>query len=121
MPTEAGKRFQSVAHRSDDRDHYTRILGFWAKIGAQDRVLLQTMDAKSAFQQVGVAPDQEEAFAYRLEDPIFFYLRLQFRWRGSSTWWVVVSSAIQAVDPLPPGCRVLRMQSGPHVGSILRE
>ena len=36
----------------------TRILGLRAKYGTQKRILLQTMDVKSAFRQVGVAPDR---------------------------------------------------------------
>ena len=73
----------------------TRILGLRAKYGTQKRILLQTMDVKSASRQVGVAPDRAAAFAYRLEDLVFVDLRLQFGWRGSPGWWGVVASAIQ--------------------------
>ena len=53
------------------------------------------MDVKSAFRQVGVAPDRAAAFACRLEDLVFVDLRLQFGWRGSPGWRGVVVSAIQ--------------------------
>ena len=49
----------------------TRILGLRAKYGTQKRILLQKMDVKSEFRQVGVAPDRAAAFAYRLEDLVF--------------------------------------------------
>lgn len=46
----------------------TRILGLRTKYGTQKRILLQKMDAKNAFRQVGVAPDRAVAFMYQLED-----------------------------------------------------
>ena len=49
----------------------TRIPGLRAKYGTQKRILLKNMDVKSAFRQVGVAPDREAAFAYQLEDLVF--------------------------------------------------
>ena len=49
----------------------TRILGLRAKYGTQKRILLQKMDVKSAFRQVGDVPDRPAAFAYRLEDLVF--------------------------------------------------
>ena len=73
----------------------TRILGLRAKYGTQKRILTQKMDVKSAFRQVGVAPDRAAVFAYRLEDLVFVDLQLQFGWRGSPGWWGVVVSAIQ--------------------------
>ena len=73
-----------------------RILGLRAKFGTQKRILLQKMDVKSAFRQVGIAPGGAAAFAYRLDKLIFVDLRLQFGWRGSPGWWGVVAGAIQA-------------------------
>ena len=73
----------------------TRIRGLRAKFGTQKRILLQKMDTKSAFREVGVAPDRAAAFDYRLEDLIFIDLRLQLGWNESPGWWVVVASAIQ--------------------------
>ena len=73
----------------------TRILGLQAKFGTKKQILLQRMDVKTAFRQVSVTPDRAAAFAYRLEDLIFFDLRLQFGWRGSPGRWGVVASAIQ--------------------------
>ena len=46
-------------------------------------ILLQKMDVKSVFRQVGLALDREEAFTYRLRDPIFVDLQLQFEWPRS--------------------------------------
>ena len=43
----------------------TKILVLRAKVGTQKRILLQKIDFKSAFRQVGVAPDRAAAFVYR--------------------------------------------------------
>lgn len=51
-----------------------RLAGLMAEIIM--RILLQKMDAKSVFQQMGIAPDQAAAFSYRLEDLILFDIRL---------------------------------------------
>lgn len=40
------------------------------------KIILQHMDAKSAFRQVGVAPDRAAAIAYRREDLMFVDLYL---------------------------------------------
>ena len=61
----------------------TRFQELRVKYGTQERILLQKMDVKSAFRQVGVAPDRTAAFAYRMEDLVFVDLRLQFGWRRS--------------------------------------
>lgn len=42
------------------------------------------------------------AFGFRLENPIFVDLCLQFRWRGSPGWWGVVASAIQNAHRVTP-------------------
>ena len=76
----------------------TRILGLRAKYGTQKRILLQKIDVKSAFRQVGVAPDRAAAFVYSLEHLAFDDLRWQFGWRGSPGWSGVVASAIQEAD-----------------------
>ena len=67
------------ARRGDDRDNYTdhKVTG---KFGTQKRILLPKMDVKSAFRQVGVAPDRAGAFAYRLKELVFDDLQLQFGW-----------------------------------------
>lgn len=49
----------------------TRILGLRAKFGTQNRILPHTIDAKSGFQQVRVAPDRAAAFANRLRKLVF--------------------------------------------------
>lgn len=48
-----------------------QILGLRVKFGKRKGILLQKMDAKSAFRQGGVTPDRAVAFAYRLGDLIF--------------------------------------------------
>ena len=74
----------------------TPILGLRAKFGEEKRIFLQTMDVKSAFRQVGVAPGGAAAFAYRLEELIVVDLWLQFGWCRSPGWWGVVVVAIEA-------------------------
>lgn len=66
---------------------FTRILGLRVKIGTRTRSLLQNIDVKSAFRQVGVAPYRAMAFAYHMENFIFLDLRLEFGWRGTPRWW----------------------------------
>ena len=105
----------------------TRILGLRAKYGTQKQILLQKMDVKIAFRQVGVAPDRAAAFAYRLEDLVFVDLRLQFGWRGSPGGGGgnernprspsdddvgVAELTRKAVEPSPPGCRAPKVRSG---------
>ena len=73
----------------------TRILGLRAKFGTWKQILLQNIDAKSAFRQVAVAPDRAAAFTYWLEDLILVDLRLNFGWHESPWWWGMTVSAIQ--------------------------
>lgn len=54
-----------------------------ANIGRRKQILLQEMDVKTAFRQVGITPRGEESFAYQLEDLIFVHLRFQFMRHGS--------------------------------------
>lgn len=58
--------------------------GLRAKLGTRKQILLHEMDVKITFRQVGVTPDREAAFTYRLVDLIFVDFRNQVRWRGSS-------------------------------------
>ena len=72
-----------------------RVLGLRAKFGEGARILIQKMDVKNAFRQIGVDPDGPASFAYTFDDLVFVDLRPQFGWRGSPGWWGVVSSAMQ--------------------------
>lgn len=72
-------------------DIITQILGLRVKFWTQKCILLQKMDTKNAFQQMGMAPDRTATFVYRLEDVIFVDRRLQFGWRGNPGWWRVVA------------------------------
>ena len=62
--------------------------------GTGRRNLLQRIDIKNAFRQVGVAPDRAATFAYRLGDLIFADLSLQFGWRESPGRWGIEASTI---------------------------
>lgn len=55
-----------------------RILGLRGKIRTGKGLLLQKMDVKSVFRQVGITLNRATAFAYRLGDLIIVDLRLQF-------------------------------------------
>ena len=72
-----------------------RVLGLRNKFGTGKRILIQKMDVKSAFRQVGVDPAGAANFGYVLGGYLFIDLRLQFGWRGSPGWWGVIASAIQ--------------------------
>lgn len=64
-----------------------RVLGLRAKFRVDERILIQKMDAKSAFREVGVDLDNASRLAFRLGQFLFIDFRLQFRWRGSQGWW----------------------------------
>ena len=53
-----------------------RILGLRVKFVMGKRVLIQKIDVKSAFRQVGVDPAGAVAFGYVLGDHLFVVLRL---------------------------------------------
>lgn len=55
----------------------TRIQGFRAKLGLQNRILLENVNVRNAFRQVGIVLNLASVFAYRLEDLLFVDLRLQ--------------------------------------------
>lgn len=61
---------------------------------------------------------RRRAFAYWLEEvPIFFYLRLKFKWRGSPVWGRGVAYFFAAcLSPLTIGHVSLASQSTPDGG-----
>ena len=76
-------------------DVVVRILGLRTKFGTGRRILIQTMNVKSAFWQIGVDPAGAAAFGYAIADYIVVDMRLQVGWRGSPGWWGLVASAMQ--------------------------
>lgn len=110
----------------------TRIRELWAKAGTQKRILLQMMDAKSKFWQVGITSGRAAAFAYWLMILIFADIRSQFGRRESPGCWEVgnkrntgsssgedmgiggyvdvVGATGKAVEPFLPGCGVPMVQ-----------
>ena len=55
------------ARRSHAGDYHADF-GIMGKFRTRTRILLQTIDAKNAFQEVDVAPDWAAAFIYYLDD-----------------------------------------------------
>lgn len=53
-----------------------RILELRAKFAVGARILIQTMEVKSVFRQVGVGPDCASCFAYSLRYFLFVHFRL---------------------------------------------
>ena len=82
------------------------------------------MDVKSAFREVGVAPDRAAAFAYRLQDLVLVDLRLQFGWLGSPGGGGVVASAIQEAQRTTTrasaGTSAAAIKATSHVGGADR-
>ena len=64
-----------------------RILGLRAKFGTNRRIIIQKMDAKSAFRQIGVDPAGVAAFGYVVTGYVVVDVRRQFRWMGGLGWW----------------------------------
>ena len=68
------------------KDIIKRILGLRAKLGTNRRILIQTMDAKSAYRQIGMDLAGAAAFGYVVAENVVVDMRLQFGWRGSPEW-----------------------------------
>lgn len=58
-----------------------RVLGLGAKFGVNARILIQKVNVKSTFRQVGVDPDGASRYPYRLGKFIYVDFRLPFEWR----------------------------------------
>ena len=73
----------------------SRMLGLRDRFGIGKRILIQKVDAKRVFRQVGVDLAGAANVGYVLGGYLFIDLRLQFGWRGSPGWWGVTASVIQ--------------------------
>ena len=82
--------------RCDASDRSWRLWGLTAKIRRGRQILIQSMDAKSAFSSSGSGPGQIDAVSveYFPGDFLAIDLRLQFGWSASPGWWLVIAGAV---------------------------
>ena len=71
-----------------------RVLGLRDKFGTGRRILIQKLDVKSAFRQVGVDPAKAAEFEYGRRACLFIDVRLQFGRRRSPGLWGMIASVI---------------------------
>ena len=78
-----------------------RVVELRDEFGTGRRILIQKLDAKSAFKQVRVDPSKAANVGYGRKAYLFIDLRLQFGWRGSPGRCGMIATAISEAHRRP--------------------